>query len=281
MFTRFSFSFSRFLRLKSRRASKASAANPGVGASLPRSPPRSPPPPPPKERQSSLNQPPASPATQSLVLQSPQLHPTRCYVIAEKAPSFTSDTVHLVTLDTPRRKRITFVDEGARARADSPTSSSSSSTCYSRPPTPAPIFSVGQVPPKPIPSPLLLHPHAADSEAHQWEDVPESGNGSAFPKPSHKKGSYRPMSLFSPRPTRTKSLRFSVPPLPMSKLEFPQRRASKRESKRDSKRVSMMTLGGGIGASGSVKREKRKSRWSREMERADTQEVLRALRDMH
>jgi len=288
MFTRFSFNLSRFLRLKGRRATKGLYAKPGVLETPPPSPPRSPSPPPPKRRR---DQPPAPPALQSLAHQSPQLSsvpgpiivigedPTRSYVIAEKAPSFTSDSVHVVVLEPPRRKRITFVDEGARVRADSSTSSSSSSSASAS-------LSVGQIPPKPNPSPLLLQPHATDSEAHQWVDidVPAGGNESAFPKPSRKKGSYRPVSLFSPRPTRTKPLRFSVPPLPpLPPLSpsRPERRASKRDSKRESKRVSVMTLGGGSGAWESAKREKKKSRWSREMERADTQEVLRALRDMH
>ncbi|KAF9221258.1 hypothetical protein BS17DRAFT_785600 [Gyrodon lividus] len=290
MFTRFSFSLSRILRLKSRRASKAPAAVPGAG-SPPPPPPRSPPPPPrspplpppKKSRGKSLR---GQPAT-SPITQSPQLSPvaetqgtiivicqdpTRSYVVTEKAPSITGDTARLVVLEPPRRRRVSFADEKARARADSITSSSSSASS-SRFFTPVPTLGVDQVPPKPLLSPLPSNPHAAAAaspEAQQWEDIPARGDASNTPpKPSHTKGSKRPMSLFSPRPTRGEAQRFSVPPPLPSKPESLQRRASKRESKRVS------------GAPGTAKREKRMSRWSREMNRADTQEVLRVLRDMH
>ncbi|KIJ14817.1 hypothetical protein PAXINDRAFT_169498 [Paxillus involutus ATCC 200175] len=288
MFTRFSFSLSRILRLKSRRESKALAV-PGL-ASSPPSP--SPPPPPPKNGRGpalrvQLATPPLHQHLPTPVSYSPQLSPIagapgpvivigqdpRSYVVTEKVPSLTGDTAHLVVLEPPRQRCVSFADQRARARADSTTSSSSPTS--SRWPTPVPTLCVDQVPPKPLPSPLLLQPDTpAAAEVHQWEDIDENAESTAAAKSSNTKGSKRPLSLFSPRPTGTKGQRFSVPPLPATKPESFQRRASKRESKR----VSVMPVGG---ASATAKREKRKSRWSQEMERADTQEVLRALRDMH
>ncbi|KIK93962.1 hypothetical protein PAXRUDRAFT_12337 [Paxillus rubicundulus Ve08.2h10] len=280
MFTRFSFSLSRILRLKSRRASKASPAVPG---------PASPSPPPAKNGRrpvqittSPLHQYPPTPVSYS-----PRLSPVagapgpmivigqdlRSYVVTEKVPSLRSDTAHLAILEPPRQRCISFVDQRARARSDSTASSLSHTTSYQ--PTPVPTFCVDQVPPKPVPSPLLLHPDTPTvAGVHQWEGLDESIESTASAESSNTKGSKRPLSLFSQRPTGTKGQRFSVPALPATKPELLQRRASKRQSKR----VPVMTVGG---ASAMAKREKRKSRWSQEMGRADTQEVLRALRDMH
>ncbi|KAF8841361.1 hypothetical protein BDN67DRAFT_980380 [Paxillus ammoniavirescens] len=256
MFTRFSFSLSRILRLKSRRESKAPLAVPGSASSPPS---LSPPPPPPKNGRgqalrvqlaaSPLHQHPPTPVSYS-----PQLSPIagapgpvivigqdpRSYVVTEKVPSLTGDTAHLVVLEPPRKRCVSFADQRARARADSTTSSSSPTS--PRWPPPVPTLCVDQVPPKPLPSPLFLQPDTpAAAEAHQWEDIDESTQLKASAKSSNTKGSKRPLSLFSPRPTGTKGQRFSVPALPATKPESLQRRASKRESKR----VSVMTVGEG------------------------------------
>ncbi|KIJ60512.1 hypothetical protein HYDPIDRAFT_32144 [Hydnomerulius pinastri MD-312] len=253
MFSRFSFSISRVLRFKSRRANKA-----------PVTVPVPPPPPPKKVRGQSLRlEPVASPALQSLlspVAHSPQLSPIpgvpgpiiiigqdpiENYVVTEKVQHLTPDTVHLTVLEPPRRKRVSFDDQ--RAESSSPASSSLSPTPVST------TMGVDQVPPKPVPSPIALK--SADStelEAYAWEDVPGSAD-----VPVKRKGEKRPMSLFSPRPTCSKSQRFSVPAVP-SRPESMQRRASKR--------VSAMPPASG------AKKEKRQSRWSREMNSVETQE---------
>ncbi|KAG6373245.1 hypothetical protein JVT61DRAFT_6871 [Boletus reticuloceps] len=73
----------------------------------------------------------------------------------------------------------------------------------------------------------------------------------------------RHVSLFHPQPVRKDVVRFSMPVRPT---------AGRRESKRTS---AMMPLASG---SGMTKKEKRTTRWSRELNKPGTQEVLMALR---
>jgi hypothetical protein len=73
----------------------------------------------------------------------------------------------------------------------------------------------------------------------------------------------RHKSFFAPQPVRVDMSRFSLPISPPAPL-----------SRTENKRTSMMPITSG---SGSTKKEKRTSRWSREMNKPETQEVLRAF----
>ncbi|KAH7884067.1 hypothetical protein F5I97DRAFT_1831599 [Phlebopus sp. FC_14] len=142
---------------------------------------------------------------------------------------------------------------------------------------------------KPTPPPLPIF--LTDTGAPRgWEDIP-CDLDSAHIKPN---GSKRPISLFSPRPTatttytsRTKSLRFSVSAkpraprprgagvVPKDTSESSGEALGAAHKRRMSKRASA------VPAPGAPVKERRKSRWDQEMDLPETQEVLRALRDMN
>ena len=82
----------------------------------------------------------------------------------------------------------------------------------------------------------------------------------------------RHRSLFSPQPVRVDVSRFSLPIA--STASRMTASANANDSRRDSKRTSITPQASG---SGSTKKEKRTSRWSRELSKPETQEVLRAL----
>ncbi|KAH7912684.1 hypothetical protein BJ138DRAFT_1112147 [Hygrophoropsis aurantiaca] len=90
----------------------------------------------------------------------------------------------------------------------------------------------------------------------------------------------RSLSLFNPRLARSNTQRNSVPPKPQ-RFSVPvlpgysvDDKLARRTSKRKSTASTMSTNGQGQG------KAKRQSRWSREWHSEETQEVLRALRDM-
>ncbi|KAF8433766.1 hypothetical protein L210DRAFT_2698508 [Boletus edulis BED1] len=81
----------------------------------------------------------------------------------------------------------------------------------------------------------------------------------------------RHVSLFHPQPVRKNVARFSMPVRPTAGTG-----TGTRDGRRESKRTSaMMPLASG---SGMTKKEKRTTRWSRELNKPGTQEVLMALR---
>lgn len=76
-------------------------------------------------------------------------------------------------------------------------------------------------------------------------------------------GRVRPMTLFAPQPVRAHKGRFSMPASHAA-------HAAAKTRARESKRLTLMPIGPGA-------RDKRKSRWSREMSKQETREVLRVL----
>ena len=88
-------------------------------------------------------------------------------------------------------------------------------------------------------------------------------------------GRARPISLFSPQPVRADVSRFSLPVTPTAPTTAAGTDA--RGGRRESKRKSFMLPTSG---SGSTKKEKRTTRWSRELNKPETQEVLRVLRGL-
>jgi hypothetical protein len=85
-------------------------------------------------------------------------------------------------------------------------------------------------------------------------------------------GKARHRSLFSPQPVRVDVSRFSLPIAPTAPSMTASANAS--DSRSESKRSSVVPPASG---SSSTKKEKRTSRWSRELSKPETQEVLRAL----
>ncbi|KAH7923103.1 hypothetical protein BV22DRAFT_1048404 [Leucogyrophana mollusca] len=271
MFSRISFSFSRAFRFRSRRLGK-------VTETLPRGAPA---PAPPKKRRAQtlvIQTPLPSPAFQSLLSQNAQSpppsaplssipmspggpvilighEPSESYFITEKEPVVPlqeprSIFVSTLELPHPNTKRVSFDESASR------------STATSRSTTPVNTFKGEQIPPKSF---SFLNDPPADRETGEWEDEHTEM------KQSKRKSLKRPLSLFSPRPSRTTPQRFSVPALPVrSDTETITRRASKRKSTAST-----------VGTTGGQKKGKRQSRWSAEWHSQETQEVLRALRDMN
>lgn len=116
----------------------------------------------------------------------------------------------------------------------------------------------------------LVTPEAADSTSDCV--VPAEPDAELNDVVHSESGRARHKSLFVPQPVRSNMGRSSMPP-PRAAPNMTTR-TNARDSRRESKRVSAMPVGSG---SGSARRDKRKSRWSREMSKPETQEVLRAL----
>jgi len=111
-------------------------------------------------------------------------------------------------------------------------------------------------------------PHSDSVEAESIDSVAElprvvrSGSGKV-----------RPISLFTAQPVRADVSRFSLPINPAAPITAAG--TNVRDSRRESKRTSYMPSTSG---SGSTKQARRATSWSRELDRPETQEVLRALR---
>ncbi|KAH0838844.1 hypothetical protein J3R83DRAFT_7255 [Lanmaoa asiatica] len=85
----------------------------------------------------------------------------------------------------------------------------------------------------------------------------------------------RPASLLSPLPVRVDLSRFSLPVTPTTPTRMANTNA--RDDRRESNRTSPIPP---VFGSGSGKKEKRMSRWSRELNKPETQEALRVLRGL-
>ena len=124
-----------------------------------------------------------------------------------------------------------------------------------------------EVPPEQPPAPEALDSGSVGvASAEPIADLPgavRSGSGKS-----------RPISLFNPQPVRADVSRFSLPVSPAVPTKGAS--ANARDGRRDSRRTSSIPPS----CSASTKKEKRTSRWSREINKPETQEVLRVLRGL-
>lgn len=127
------------------------------------------------------------------------------------------------------------------------------------------------------PSPGLSPEHSpvfetADSEAFEAVLTGEDESIAELPVAPSQSGRDRHMSMFAPRPLRMDANRFSLPVVATIPAG-----TNTRDGGAEYRRMTLIPSASGLS---SAKKDKRASRWDREMSKPETQEVLRALREI-